>query len=87
MLVFTVKERCVLDCRGAVSLNTRITYPSVEVNQGGAYSGQTSIFTCPDSGLYVFHASVLSRAGGGTYFAIVQNNEKKGMASPEAETE
>ena len=59
-------------------VHSKITFRNVLGNHGNYYDPVTSTFRCPDDKIYVFTATVLSRAGGATYFAIVQDGEAKG---------
>ena len=61
-----------------LTVHSKITFKNVLENFGGGYDRTTSTFRCPDESVYVFTASVLSRAGGATYFAIVQDGAPKG---------
>ncbi|MGH0189757.1 UNVERIFIED_CONTAM: hypothetical protein FKN15_038287, partial [Acipenser sinensis] len=66
------------ECVGPFRDNATLLYKKVFVNQGGAYSEQTGVFTAPRSGVYSFSVTVFSDAGAPgarlSIFALLQRN-------------
>lgn len=70
-IAFTAKLK---PCDSHPSHSGVLKFATVQVNEGGGYSADTGIFTCPVDGFYFFtvHASVYGRG----QCAIFKNGEK-----------
>ena len=56
-----------------------VIFNNVKVNVGGGYDGTTGIFTCPESGVYVFDWSVLTKANKYFHTELVVNGTRQAV--------
>ena len=56
-----------------VTSGTIVGYNQVILNRGNDYSTSTHKFTCPYSGVYLFHVSVVSKPGKQAWLRIVKD--------------
>nr|KAG5709826.1 hypothetical protein BaRGS_032650 [Batillaria attramentaria] len=56
-----------------LAASEHVVYDRIFSNIGSAYSSTTGVFTCPQSGLYVFQIHSLARSGSNLYLKLYHN--------------
>ena len=61
-------------------INQRIPYPHVITNIGNGYIQQRNEFVCPESGTYVFYATLISKGERLRNTTLLENNGERPQA-------